>query len=385
MRSLRASAACAGLAAAASVAASCGPDPLGDPSAAPPAAPARLVASLVPLDPFGTGEHAAGSKGCRAEGYRQFDFWVGKWDVRVVNNTLAGTSVIESELGGCAIEENWTGAGGGGGKSLNTYDAATGTWSQFWVGEGGCPLGTIFMDGTFADGSMTLRGVREQPEGFLVGPPCGPPPPTVVFKRTDYFRWTLLESGSVLQQIAGANNDAPLVIPPPPSTGIGLRYDPVAAVTPLSPPPRGSFCTNRVGAKQFDFMLGSWDVHQGNGNGAQGTATFTKTVTNCLVEEQFAGPGGYAGMSYNTFDVFTQRWVRTYVDTDGQRLHMTGGLSADGAMVLTGTRRGGAGGPVEVRIAWEPAGEGRVVQRWTYSRDGGATWQAEKEIVYTKR
>ena len=170
----------------------------------------------------------------------------------------------------------------------------------------------------------------------------------------------------------------------PCALGGGLRYVPVAEVTPITPRPRGSFCPNRAGAKQFDFMLGTWDVHQGNGNGAQGTATFTKAVTNCLVEEQFAGPGGYAGMSYNTFDVFTQQWVRTYVDTDGQRIHMTGGLS-DGAMVLTGTKHGTGGSPVEVRIAWEPAGEGRVVQRWAYSRDGGATWRAEQEVVYTKK
>jgi len=365
-------------------AAACDADVVADPSSL--LTPTRPAAALVPLDPFGIGDHSPGSKGCSAEGYRQFDFWVGKWDVFGFGNTLVGTSVIESELGGCAIEENWTAAfGGGTGKSLNTYDAATGTWSQLWVGSGGCPFGTALLEGGFADGSMTMQGTREQPEGFVSGPPCAPPPNTVVFKRTDYYRWTRLENGSVLQQIAAANDDSPLVLPPPPSTGIGLRYDAVETVTPINAPPRGSFCTNRAAAKQFDFMLGSWDVHQGNGNGAQGTATFTKTVTNCLVEEQFAGPGGYAGMSYNTFDVFTQQWVRTYVDTDGQRLFMTGGL-VDGSMVLTGTKHGSAGRSVEVRIAWEPAGDGQTVaQRWSYSLDGGATWEAEKEVVYTRR
>lgn len=378
MRYLRV--ACTALAAAASAVA-CDPRTIAEPSSSLLTRPA---AALVPLDPFGTGEHAPGSRGCSADGYRQFDFWVGKWDVFNPSG-LAGTSVIDSELGGCAIEENWTGALGGGGKSLNTYDASTGTWSQLWVSEGGCPFGTVLIEGTFADGSLTMRGTREQPQGFLSGPPCAPPPTVAVFKRTDFFRWTPLPDGTVIQQVAGANDDAPLVIPARPPEGSGLRYVPVETPTPINQPPRGSFCTNRAAAKQFDFMLGSWDVHQGNGNGAQGTATFTKTVTNCLVEEQFAGPGGYAGMSYNTFDVFTQRWVRTYADTDGQRIFMTGGRSPDGAMVLTGTRRGAGGEPVEVRIAWEPAGDDRVVQRWSYSRDGGTTWQGEKEIVYTKQ
>jgi hypothetical protein len=39
--------------------------------------------------------------------------------------------------GGCGILENWTGAQGGTGKSINTYDPATRQWQQYWVGQGG--------------------------------------------------------------------------------------------------------------------------------------------------------------------------------------------------------------------------------------------------------
>lgn len=359
----------------------CGTDPI--PTGTASGLPQSSSTTLVPLDPFGIGVTGAGIRGCSAPGYREFDFWVGKWNVFVLSG-LGGTSIIESELGGCAIEENWTSAFGNQGKSLNTYDATTGQWHQFWVNEGGCPFGTIFMAGTFANGSMTLQGIREQPLGFLVGPPCGPPPTTVVFKRTDLTRWTLLPSGSVIQQPAFANNDAPLPqLQDPATSGAGLRYDPVDQVTPIALVPRGSFCPTRVAARQFDFMLGSWSVHEGNENGAQGTATFITTITQCLIEERFTGPGGYEGMSYNTFDVFTQRWVRTYIDTDGQRIHMTGGLEA-GKMVFTGTKRGSAERDLIVRITYDPVAPGHVEQRWDYSRDGGSTWLAGTAIRYTK-
>jgi hypothetical protein len=365
------------------VCAACGPDAVTDPTTSLRPSPPDASASLVPLDPFGLGTRLPGSRGCDAAAYDQFDFWVAQWDVYGGPTTnLVGTNVVRSRLDGCVIEENWTSAFLGTGRSLNAFDASTGRWSQMWVASGGCPFSVLLIEGGFADGSMTMVGTREQPEGFIVGPPCGPTPPIVSFSRTDQVRWTPLSSGSVLQQFNASNNGDPLPPLPPPEELIGLRYDPVAEVSSLSPP-TPSFCPSRAAAHQFDFMLGTWMVHEGNGEGAQGTASFTADQQQCLLEERFTGPGGYEGLSFNTFDVYTQAWVRTYVDNDGQRILMTGGLR-DGAMVLTGSRKAAAGRSIEVRITWAPVAEDRVVQRWEYSQDGGASWKAGKEIVYTR-
>jgi len=108
------------------------------------------------------------------------------------------------------VEENWTGAGLGHGRSLNFYDASTGTWSQMWVSSGGCPTGVIIIEGTFANGSMTMTGRKEQPEGFVLGPPCAPPPPVVSFVRTNLIRWTRIDGGAVLQEFSASNNGDPL-------------------------------------------------------------------------------------------------------------------------------------------------------------------------------
>ena len=54
---------------------------------------------------------ASAAARCDAAVRRQFDFWVGDWSV-TVGGQPAGDNRIEKILGGCALLENWTGAGG---------------------------------------------------------------------------------------------------------------------------------------------------------------------------------------------------------------------------------------------------------------------------------
>jgi hypothetical protein len=67
----------------------------------------------------------------------RFDFWLGEWNVTTKGGTPVGNSVIQSISGGCALLENWSGLGGGHGKSLNTYNPARHQWQQFWIGQDG--------------------------------------------------------------------------------------------------------------------------------------------------------------------------------------------------------------------------------------------------------
>jgi hypothetical protein len=67
----------------------------------------------------------------------RFDFWIGEWDVTTPDGKPAGSSVIESVSGGCALLENWTGRGGGRGKSLNAYNPLIRQWQQYWIGQDG--------------------------------------------------------------------------------------------------------------------------------------------------------------------------------------------------------------------------------------------------------
>ena len=67
----------------------------------------------------------------------RFDFWIGEWNVTTPDAKPAGTSVIESVSGGCALLENWTSGNGGHGKSLNAYNPLIKQWQQFWIGQDG--------------------------------------------------------------------------------------------------------------------------------------------------------------------------------------------------------------------------------------------------------
>ena len=95
------------------------------------------------------------AKPCAPAEFRQFDFWLGQWDVTLPDGRKAGSNVITSVYGGCAIHEEWSGASGVRGGSYSTYDTATGKWHQTWVDSGGTLL---MMDGEFRDGRMQLEG-----------------------------------------------------------------------------------------------------------------------------------------------------------------------------------------------------------------------------------
>jgi len=85
---------------------------------------------------------------------RQFDFWLGEWNVVTSQGeSPAGDSRIELILGDCVVQENWTSAGniGYSGKSYNIYNAAAKRWEQYWVDNAG---GNIFFYGGLKDGVM---------------------------------------------------------------------------------------------------------------------------------------------------------------------------------------------------------------------------------------
>lgn len=65
--------------------------------------------------------------------FRQFDFWIGEWDVKNPQGVLSGSSSVQLILGQCIIFENWTGGSGTNGKSFNIYDANDKKWHQTWV------------------------------------------------------------------------------------------------------------------------------------------------------------------------------------------------------------------------------------------------------------
>jgi hypothetical protein len=117
----------------------------------------RLIAAIAALSPA----LVSAGPNCDSQQQRQFDFWIGDWAV-TVGGKPAGHNRIERILDGCALLENWSGAGGMSGKSLNFYDAQRAQWHQTWVDDRGGSLG---LDGTFTSGKMVLSGTNKDQQG----------------------------------------------------------------------------------------------------------------------------------------------------------------------------------------------------------------------------
>lgn len=96
-------------------------------------------------------------KPCSGPEFRQFDFWIGEWEVFAPNGKKGGDSKISILLDSCVIFEEWTSANSQqgliySGKSFNLYNAATRQWQQTWVDNTGNT--TEFLRGEAVNGKI---------------------------------------------------------------------------------------------------------------------------------------------------------------------------------------------------------------------------------------
>lgn len=147
------------------------------PTPPPAAPPAPAAAPPAPQKPCADPEN------------RQFDFWVGEWEVSNPAGKVVGSSTITNTLGGCVIQESWVGNGGYTGQSFNTYNSETKTWHQHWVDNTG--LSTT-MDGKFQDGKMILKTAVKQT-------PSGP--------KITRITWEKIDNDHVRQHVEGSTDD----------------------------------------------------------------------------------------------------------------------------------------------------------------------------------
>jgi hypothetical protein len=123
------------------------------------------------------------------EGFHDFDFWIGDWDVHIANGTIAGTNSITREERGCVLVEHWKNAGGGTGMSVNYLDMSSGEWVQIWNAEGGSQIN---IRGGLTPEGMAMAGTIHNVGSDVTSP----------------FRalWTLLPDGRVRQYFEQSND-----------------------------------------------------------------------------------------------------------------------------------------------------------------------------------
>lgn len=134
--------------------------------------------------------HAA----CDAPEHRQFDFWLGEWEVVAPEGTpnpgkVLGRNRITAALSGCGIEEHWSGATGVEGKSLNGWDRARKAWRQFWVGSDGLVLE---LNGALQGEAMVMTGELPSARGGV---------------QQQRVTWTPRDDGTVMQLWEASDDD----------------------------------------------------------------------------------------------------------------------------------------------------------------------------------
>jgi hypothetical protein len=136
--------------------------------------------------------------------------------------------------------------------------------------------------------------------------------------------------------------------------------------------------------RQFDFWLGHWRVTAGDK--VAGDSRIESILDGCAIAETWTGTSGNRGRSLNLYNRETGQWEQFWIDSQGGRLLLRGGLH-DGAMVMegiadqpdaaTGIRR-------RERITWSANADGSVRQLWEASTDDGKTWNVEFDGRYVR-
>ena len=114
----------------------------------------RAIQSLAVLFAL-VGFEARAADSCTSAEHRQFDFWIGEWQVSSATRKETATNRITREYGGCVVHERYSAPHGYSGESLNIYDASRKIWHQTWVDSDGLLL---ILEGGLYEGKMVLQG-----------------------------------------------------------------------------------------------------------------------------------------------------------------------------------------------------------------------------------
>ncbi|HZJ01714.1 MAG TPA: hypothetical protein VFD22_13720 [Gemmatimonadaceae bacterium] len=111
-----------------------------------------------------------------ADHTKEFDFWVGSWDVRPKGapTTPPARNEVTKIDDGCVVHESWT-APGSVGQSFNIYDSTRSKWFQIWVDNSG---GLHEYSGNYSDNAMRYEGTT----------PALPPATGRVQTRLTFFK-----------------------------------------------------------------------------------------------------------------------------------------------------------------------------------------------------
>jgi hypothetical protein len=117
---------------------------------------ALILVSAAKIHPRASQAARPAASPCSSTERRQFDFWVGDWDVfDVGGETRVARSKVEPILDGCVLLETYEGSDGHRGQSFTLFDANRKVWHQTWVTNRGELLA---IEGVLESGQIVMTG-----------------------------------------------------------------------------------------------------------------------------------------------------------------------------------------------------------------------------------
>jgi hypothetical protein len=148
------------------------------------------------------------------------------------------------------------------------------------------------------------------------------------------------------------------------------------------------------GARDFDFLMGRWTVHnrklKARLQGCTEWLEFTATNDARLLlgglgnEDEFRTEDGFIGMSLRFYAPAQARWAIHWVDNRRGTLEpAVYGSFSDGVGRFEGTDTF-EGRPIRVRFLW--SGTRTATPRWeqAFSEDGGRSWETNWVMDFTR-
>jgi hypothetical protein len=124
-----------------------------------------LLVSMIFIN-LALGQQPGSQNPCTVPETKQFDFWIGDWDL-TWNDSLHGTNHVERIMESCTVQENFYDPKlKYSGKSWSVYSPVRKQWQQTWVDTQG---GYISLTGGMVGDSMVLTTPeRVTPKGKMI-------------------------------------------------------------------------------------------------------------------------------------------------------------------------------------------------------------------------
>jgi len=315
-----------------------------------------------------------------------WDWLVGNWDVwhRRLKERLAGSNEWEEFTGKSVLwrtlegfgtlDDNFMDLPGGRyyGATIRALDPATRRWSIWWLDSRNPATIEPPVTGTFEDDTGTFIGTDT-----FKGRPI-----TVRFRWRDihgprpWWEQAFSADGGVTWEVNWRNYFTRTSATPAP-----------LAVTQGSAPRE---------LHDWDFIVGSWAVHNRRLKGRAGTKweEFGSTLVNRPIlgslgnvgDNKFDAPdGSYCGVSIRSFDPQTRQWLSRWLDGRSPSIGAaTRGSFENGVGTLIGDDLL-HGRAIKVRSQWSQITPSSAHWEQAMSMDGGTTWQTNWVSDFTRK